>query len=89
MSYRVEKWDSAEAPKTARLRILMESDGYEVYEWSDRPGSVYGMHEHSDDQSHCIISGKLELTVMDEGALFWNPATAILCPPEHGILPDR
>lgn len=71
--YRIEKWDRAEAPKSRSSRIQMESEGYHVYEWSDRPGTVYGLHEHSDDQSHCILSGELELTVENYGTFVLGP----------------
>lgn len=65
--YHIEKWAGREAPKAASLRIKMESEGYSVFEWSDRPGTIYGMHSHGEDQSHGIISGRLELTVLNEG----------------------
>jgi quercetin dioxygenase-like cupin family protein len=37
------------------------------------PARSTEMHEHGDDQSHCIISGKLELTVMDKGTFILEP----------------
>jgi mannose-6-phosphate isomerase-like protein (cupin superfamily) len=63
MSYRVEKWSGSQIPNPAALREFLESEGYSVYQWSDRPGAVYSRHMHSEDQSHWIISGALELAV--------------------------
>jgi quercetin dioxygenase-like cupin family protein len=77
--YRIDKWEKrekredGEAPRSASLRIQMESEGYDVFEWSDRPGTVYGLHEHAEDQSHCIISGQLELTIEGEGVFILGP----------------
>jgi mannose-6-phosphate isomerase-like protein (cupin superfamily) len=44
----------------------MEDEGYNVFEWIDAPGTVYGQHVHAEDQSHWIISGVLEIVVGDE-----------------------
>jgi mannose-6-phosphate isomerase-like protein (cupin superfamily) len=44
----------------------MELEGYDVFEWSDRPGTTYEPHSHGEDQSHWIISGALTLVVDDE-----------------------
>lgn len=47
----------------------MISEGYVVSQWSDRPGAEYSEHEHAEDQSHCIISGVLELGVRGVGTV--------------------
>lgn len=65
--YRVEKWSRFGSPNAAMLRFEMERDGYRVYQWSDHPGTFYGPHKHEEDQSHWIISGKLEITVKGGG----------------------
>ena len=49
------------------LRHSMTADGYQVFQWCDEPGTEYGNHMHSEDQSHWIISGSLELTVERSG----------------------
>ena len=61
--YRVERFSGAELPTVVELRRKLESEGYAVYEWTDRPGAVYEVHEHAEDQTHWIISGSLELEV--------------------------
>lgn len=65
--YRVEKWREVYSPNAAMLRFTMERDGYRVYQWCDRPGTFYGPHKHEEDQSHWVISGKLEITVKGGG----------------------
>ena len=61
--YRIERWQKDDAPNSETLRNLMIREGYRVYQWSDRPGIIYELHEHGEDQSHWIISGALELTI--------------------------
>ena len=61
--YRVEKWSEPYAPNPAPLRKSMEVAGYRVYEWSDRPGTVYDSHKHAEAQSHRVLSGAIEITV--------------------------
>ncbi|MER3430243.1 MAG: hypothetical protein C4324_04225, partial [Blastocatellia bacterium] len=43
--------------------------GYEVYQWADSPGAVYGLHMHLEDQSHWIISGSLEVSIESVGTV--------------------
>ncbi len=31
--------------------------------WCDRPGMSYGKHKHDEDQSHWVISGKIEISI--------------------------
>jgi quercetin dioxygenase-like cupin family protein len=70
--YQIFRWDSEIKPKTEELRKIMNAEGYSVYQWSDRAGAVYSEHFHSNDQSHWIISGSLELTVRDVGVFVLN-----------------
>lgn len=67
MTYRIERWKQPYAPNPAMLRHILVSEGYRVYQWSDTPNSVYPSHKHAEDQSHWIISGKLELTIENAG----------------------
>lgn len=61
--YRIERWRQAFAPNPAMLRRTLESEGYTVFQWCDQPNAVYGLHKHGEDQSHWIVSGKLELAI--------------------------
>ena len=67
MSYRIERWTQKHAPDAAMLRALMEREGYRVFEWADGAGTTYSKHKHDTDQSHCIISGALELEIEEVG----------------------
>jgi quercetin dioxygenase-like cupin family protein len=65
--YHIEKWAGPGVPNGNELRAKMEAEGFQVFEWSDRPGITYATHQHEEDQSHCIISGQIEFTIGDEG----------------------
>ncbi len=56
-------WNEPSPPDAATLRKRLEADGYDVYAWTDAPGTTYPPHTHDDDQSHWIVRGSLALTV--------------------------
>lgn len=66
--FRVEKWKEVYAPNAAMLRLNLEREGYRVSQWGDQPEMIYGLHKHSEDQSHWIISGALEISVEGHGS---------------------
>lgn len=61
--YDIVRWPEPSAPNAAMLRLLMEREGYRVSQWADRPEMVYALHKHEADQSHWVVSGRLEVTV--------------------------
>ena len=61
--FRIDRWSEVYAPNAAMLRLILEREGYRVFQWGDLPKMVYPQHKHAEDQSHWIISGALELTV--------------------------
>lgn len=61
--YSVVRWSGKSQPESRHLRETLISEGYDVFEWTDAPGTVYEMHSHPTDQSHWIVSGRLELSV--------------------------
>lgn len=65
--YRVERWNNDNLPDSAKLKQIMQAEGFSVFEWTDGANAVYGNHKHGEDQSHWIISGELELTVENAG----------------------
>lgn len=71
--YKVERWNDSMPPNPAMLRSRLSAEGYEVFQWTDSPGAVYGLHMHSEDQSHWIISGSIELTVESVGSVVLGP----------------
>jgi quercetin dioxygenase-like cupin family protein len=66
-AYRVERWAVSHAPNPAMLRNMLVKEGYTVYQWSDPPGTIYGMHRHTTAQSHWIVCGQLEIKVAGGG----------------------
>lgn len=66
MSLRVERWNQHGQPVARELRQVLQSEGYDVSEWTDASGTVYPPHSHSEDQSHWIISGELEIEIDDQ-----------------------
>ena len=60
-SLEIERWNGSAEPDVDDLRKRLEEDGYTVFEWQDAPGTSYGLHSHSEDQSHWIVSGALTL----------------------------
>jgi quercetin dioxygenase-like cupin family protein len=66
VSIEVERWNGEGQPDAARLKQVLQSEGYSVFQWTDAPGTRYGPHAHAEDQSHWIISGALELRIGHE-----------------------
>lgn len=71
--YRVERWSESSPPDADTLRRIMADEGFSVFQWTDQAGTSYGLHKHSTDQSHWIISGALELEVQQVGTVTLNP----------------
>lgn len=67
MKYKVERWRENDAPDAAKLRKILEAEGYSVYQWQDAPGAFHPDHRHANDQAHWIISGALELKMENVG----------------------
>jgi len=80
--YLVQRWTKTSSPDPRRLREMVIRDGYDVFEWADRPNTVYAMHSHSDEQSHWIISGRLELTIESVGTFALEAGDRDFMPPE-------
>ena len=80
---RVARWSGQGAPTEAALRAQLEADGYSVYAWTDGPGATYPPHTHGEDQSHCVVRGRLALTALGEehvlgpGDRDWLPAGTV------------
>ena len=66
MNIRIERWGKSAQPDPTDLKQRLEAEGYSVFQWSDAPGTRYGLHSHPEDQSHWILRGELELRVRDE-----------------------
>lgn len=72
VDYHLERWNELIAPLPAMLRLRLTNESYDVFQWCDDPGTVYGTHMHAEDQTHWIISGTLEITVESVGTFELN-----------------
>src|SRR5687768_11040790 len=71
--YRVERWKQPYPPNPAMLRLELTQEGYDVFQWADRPNTSYGSHKHPQPQSHWIVSGNLEIVVERVGRYVLGP----------------
>lgn len=71
--YRVERWKQPYPPNPAMLRLELVGEGYDVFQWADRPNTSYGSHKHPQAQSHWIVSGNLEIVVERVGRYVLGP----------------
>ena len=69
VEYRIERFSGDTPPDGIDLSRQMKAEGYDVFAWVDGPQVVYDSHQHSEDQSHWIISGELELVVDGVGTV--------------------
>ena len=64
VGYRIERWQGRHSPNPAALRQVLTEEGYNVFQWCDRPNTVYGPHKHAEDQTHWVVSGAIELSIV-------------------------
>lgn len=48
------------------LEQQLQSEGFDAYQWSGRPGGAYLDYIHSDDEVVCVLSGTADVKVADE-----------------------
>lgn len=77
--YRIIKHEGGGIDEALYRRVLAD-EGYSVFCWTDVPGSQYPDHQHSNDQTHWILSGNLELTVEGHGAFLLEPGDRDIMP---------
>lgn len=78
--YRVVRWRESGPPDPETAKENLRAEGFSVFAWSDRPGTIYPDHSHPDDQSHWIVSGTLELNVQNVGLVQLGPGDRDLMP---------
>jgi quercetin dioxygenase-like cupin family protein len=66
MSIQIDRWNKSGSLDSEQLRACLRDEGYNVFQWSDAPGTKYGPHAHDEDQSHWVLSGQLEMRVGHE-----------------------
>lgn len=57
----LKKNDSVE-----ELKKQLQSEGYDPYQWSGRPGGACLDYIHTDDEVVCVLSGTADVKVADE-----------------------
>jgi len=80
--YIFEKWKEYHAPNPAMLHLLMARQGFIVQQWSERPFMVWGKQKHPEDRLHWLVSGSLELTIDNIGAVLLAAGDRVLLPAE-------
>ena len=73
LDYRVERWKQPYPPNTAMLRLELTQEGYDVFQWADRPNTNHGSKKNPQAQSHWIVSGNLEIVVERIGRYVLGP----------------
>ena len=48
------------------LKQQLQSEGFNAYEWSGRPGGAYLDYIHTQDEVVCVLSGRADVKVADE-----------------------
>ena len=56
----LEKNDDTDA-----LKKHLQSEGFDAYQWSGRPGGAYLDYIHTQDEVLCVLSGTAEVKVAD------------------------
>lgn len=56
-------WNQPGAPDAAELRKTLESEGWQVLEWSDPPDTCYSPHTHECDESLWVVAGEIAFEV--------------------------
>lgn len=65
--YRIERWKNIFLPNMAMLRQQLTMEGFDVHQWNDQPGAVYGWRKYPVERAQWIISGSIRITVKDVG----------------------
>ena len=61
-------WKSCWSEKHAdadTLKQQLQSEGFNAYEWSGRPGGAYLDYIHTQDEVVCVLSGTADVKVAD------------------------
>ncbi|MCG9126532.1 cupin domain-containing protein [Candidatus Poribacteria bacterium] len=62
------KWKSnwlEQSDDVEELKAQLESEGFDPYQWSGRPGGAYLDYIHTQDEVVCVLSGTAEAKVED------------------------
>ena len=59
------RW-SEEHPDAEALKQQLQSEGFDAYQWTGRPGGAYLDYIHTQDEVVCVLSGTADVKVADE-----------------------
>lgn len=48
------------------LKKQLQSEGFDAYQWTGRPGGAYLNYIHAQDEVVCVLSGTADVEVADE-----------------------
>ena len=63
----VKRWPEDKTPKEAEIRKILADEGLQFYQWSNRPGDVYGAHNHSYHKVIYVLQGSITFGLPDKG----------------------
>ena len=58
------RWSEQHADAAA-LKQQLQSEGFNAYQWTGRPGGAYLDYIHTQDEVVCVLSGTAEVKVAD------------------------
>ena len=58
------RWSEQHADADA-LKQQLQTEGFNAYEWSGRPGGAYLDYIHTQDEVVCVLSGTADVKVAD------------------------
>ena len=59
------RWSEQHADADA-LKQQLQSEGFNAYEWTGRPGGAYLDYIHTQDEVVCVLSGTADVKVANE-----------------------
>lgn len=63
------KWKTCwleDSDGTDALKEQLQSEGFDVYQWTGRPGGAYLDYIHTQDEVVCVLSGTANVKVADD-----------------------
>ena len=61
----VTHWQGANKPTETAIRRLLSNEGLQAYAWSNGPGDVYRVHDHSYHKVIYVIEGSITFILPD------------------------
>jgi quercetin dioxygenase-like cupin family protein len=62
----VIRWQGTEQPQEHELRSRMQKEGLAPYSWSNGPGDIYAVHNHSYEKVLYCVRGSIRFILPDQ-----------------------